>query len=153
MGIFSDNMTGWFSPVAKDGKHDLNSLSKSIELLIGVNNAELNGYTSYLIATFSILVPIYFTLWSFNAPLLIYLITIELNTIIIVILLRKMKNVKDCNEMMIETYNSIQSELGGSPLVRIDGKKEEVLKKVNEWNKKYNLKPITPRFKVKTPDA
>jgi hypothetical protein len=142
MGLFKDNITGWFSPVATDGKYDLNSLSKSIRLLIDVNNSEQSTYTGYLIALFSIFVPIYIALFEFNTSILIYMIVIEINAIGLIFLLRKIKEIKKCNEMMIEQYNYMQSELGGSFLVKLQGKKEDVIKQVNEWNKRYNFKPF-----------
>jgi len=148
MGIFKDNVTGWFSVVPIDGEYDLKSLSKSIKLLIEVNSSELTSYISYLIAIFSIFIPLYFTLWNFNASLLFFLIIMELNAISIVILLRKIKNTKQCNEMMIESYNSIQSEIGGSCLIRIEGEKEEVEKKCKEWCKKYNFKTFSPSLRI-----
>ena len=103
-----------------------------------------------MIAIFSISVPIYFTLWSFKAPILTYLILIELNAISVIVLLRKINSIKEFNDKMIETYNSIQSELGGSFLVRITGKKEEVIRQVQKLNKEYKFEEITPKFKFKS---
>ena len=142
MSIFKDELTGWFSPIATDGKYDLKSLSKSIKLLIGVNTSEQTTYTGYLIALFSIFVPIYIALIEFKFHLLVYLIIIELNLIFLIVLLRKMKNLNECNEMMIEQYNAIQSQFGGSFLVKIKGKKEDVLKQVSKWNKQFHFKPV-----------
>lgn len=142
MGIFRDELTGWFSPIAVDGEYDLKSLAKSIKLLISVNNSEQATYTGYLIALFSIFVPIYIAFIQFNVPILAYLIAIEINLISLIILLRKIKNLNECNEMMIEQYNTIQSQLGGSFLVKLKGKKEDVFKQVNEWNKKFHFTPV-----------
>lgn len=152
MEIFNDKLTGWFSVAPKDKPHDLKPLAESIKLLIEANNSELSTYTGYLIAIFSIFIPLYFALWSFNVSLLlilIYLNILLLNGICIKILLRKMNNLKNCNDIMIESYNAIQSELGGSFLVRFDGKKNEVIKKFNEWRKKYNFENINLKIKGK----
>lgn len=149
MGLFKDKITGWFSPIAIDGKYDLKSFSETIKLLIEVNNSELNGYTGYLIALFSVFTPIYIALGG--ASIFTYIVVIELNAIILLFLLRKIKNIKIGNEIMIEQYNAIQSEIGGGSLVKVEGENENVLKKFNEWNKKFNLKLFTPKFNGKLP--
>lgn len=147
--IFKDNLTGWHSVINKDGKYDLKALSESIKLLIEVNNQEISCYTGYLIALFSIFVPIYIALSGIKTPILVYIILIELNISGIVLLLRKIKNIRKCNEYMLEQYNAIQSESGKSFLVRIDGEKKEAVKTMKKINKKYNFKPIDLNFKGK----
>ncbi len=149
MGLFKDKITGWFSPIPIDEganfKSNLKSISNSIRLIIEVNNSELTTYTGYLIALFSIFVPIYIALLNFNLSFWSYIIVIELNAIGCVFLIRKIKLIKEGNEMMIEQYNVIQAELGGVSLVKMKGKKEEIIKQVNEWNKNFNFKPIKPK--------
>lgn len=151
MGLFNDEVTAWYSPIAIDGKPDLKSLSKSIKLLIGINDSELSSYNAYLIALFSIFIPIYIALWNFKIPILPYFIIMELNAIGVALLLNKIRDIKKCNESMIEQYNSIQSKLGGSFLVKIKGKKKDVLRQFNEWNKKYHFKPLISKTILKTP--
>lgn len=150
MGLFKDKVTSWFSVVAIDKKYDLKPLSESLKALLEVNTAELAGYNNYLVALFSIFIPIYFTFLKFNASLMVYILTIEINAIILAVLLRKIKSIKECNDGIIEQYNSIQSQLGGSFLVRLDGEKEKVIKQFKEWCKKYNFKLYNPKFKRKS---
>ena len=145
-GIFKDDMTGWLSIVDKNGEYDLKAHSESIKLLIEVNNQELSVYTNYLIAIFSFFVPIYIALLKFNMPIslliLIYLVIGELNLIGIITLLRKIKFVQKGNDSLIEKYNAIQSKLGKSFLVRIDGEKEKVDETVKQISKKGNFESV-----------
>lgn len=143
MKLFGNRITVWLNAHVKGQKVNLKAHLETMELLIGVNGLELSIYTSYLIATFSVFIPIYFTLWSFNIPWGYFIGVLIINLLIILFLFNRIKGVKESNNILIEGYNTFQSQRGGSRLIRIDGDKDKIFKMFKESKEKFGVE-ISP---------
>ncbi len=139
MGIIKNEMTAWLNVFEKSKKYDLTAHAESMKLLIDVNNSELSAYIAFIIATFSIFTPIYFIFWNFNLSFVYYLGLGIFNLVILIVLIKKIRAIKQCNDSLIEGFNAIQAKRGKSFLVRIDGEKKVILEKIKEIKKEYNF--------------
>ena len=120
-------------------KPNLKAHLEAMRLLIDVNNSELSVYTNYLIAAFAVFTPLYFTLWGLGLSWIYSIVLFAINMSVVFIFINKIKDVKDCNSHLIEGYNVIQSQRGGSILfkARID---KDKIKEFEEISKQHGIK-------------
>ena len=146
MNLFGDRITIWVNALVKGKKTNLRAQLESLKLLVDVNNIELSVYTSYLIAVFSIFIPIYFTIWNFRVQIDYFLVLLIINIIIVFSLVDRIQNIRYCNDFLIEAYNVIQSKIAGSYLICLDGNRKAVFRQLKEWQEQYRLETPFNKF-------
>src|SRR3989344_489559 len=104
-----------------------------MNLVIGINNASLSSYNSYLIALLSITIPIFISLFISGASLWLITLFICINAIIVYFLVRKISTLNYSNNQLVEAFNGIQSKRTGSRMFILD-QTSEVVNGESAWS-------------------
>src|SRR3989344_9226091 len=107
-----------------------------MNLVIGINNASLSSYNSYLIALLSITIPIFISLFISGASLWLITLFICINAIIVYFLVRKISTLNYSNNQLVEAFNGIQSKRTGSRMFILEGNRKQVFEFMRKLGEK-----------------
>jgi cell division protein FtsW (lipid II flippase) len=136
MNFFKDDIRVFISVRSDKEKMNYKAHLEQMNLLIGINNASLSTYNSYLIALLSIMIPIFVTLFIAEAPLWLIITFIVINAIIIYFLIRKINTLSYSNNQMVEAFNGIQSKRIGSRMFILEGNRKQVFELMRKLGEK-----------------
>jgi len=135
MNFFKDDIRVFINIRSEKEKTNYKAHLEQMNLLIGINNANLSTYNSYLIALLSITIPIFVTLFISKAPIWLIISSIIINAIILYFLIKKINLLNYSNNQLVEAFNGIQAKRTGSRMFILEGNKKQVfefMRKIGE---------------------
>lgn len=145
MSLFKDDVRVWISLHPEGKEVNLEAHLEQIKLCVELNNSDIDVYNGYLVALFSITIPVYATLWISKIPLYFIILTLIINLVLVYLLLSKIKVYKNSNEMLVEGYHAIQSKRAGSKILLLEGNRKKIFGVMKELQKKATkMSPALP---------